>query len=64
MEEEEGGSKLASALAYPKLLIDNRLYRAAFFASIFQDLGAWANLIASRVSVSQSATFCGLALRD
>ena len=47
LEVVEGGSKLASALAYPKLLIDNRLYRAAFFASIFQDLGAWANLIAS-----------------
>ena len=34
-------------LGVQKLLIDNRLYRAAFSASIFQDLRAWANLIAS-----------------
>lgn len=46
-EREAPPSLLSSFLAYPRLLFENRAFLALFLASVFQQLGAWTNLIAS-----------------
>lgn len=48
-DEKRGGGagRLSSALAYPLLLCQNRNYLALFMASVLQQLGGWANLIAT-----------------
>ncbi|QDZ21908.1 MFS general substrate transporter [Chloropicon primus] len=54
-KREEGGEeeKRGSAWDYPRLLIENRNYLAIFCASVFQQLGNWANLIASMKIVEE-----------